>query len=180
MDERELTMKFERVALFVVALGLLLVLLHTRIDHAGVATDVSPVAGGRGGRRYTAIPPVSVPDEAQPHASTIRRNLFAFVEIKPRRVEAPQAPQPIAPATIVQTAPEPKQEAPREPEFPFRYIGRFGPEHDPIAVFVANGDVVNARIGELIAGQFRLTGVGIESVEIASGSGTSRRVALQP
>ena len=77
---------------------------------------------------------------------------------------------------------EPKiaiMQPPAEPEFPYRYIGNFGPRANPIAVFVADHDVVNARPGDAI-GSFRLTRVGVESVEVASTSGAVRRVALQP
>jgi hypothetical protein len=172
-------MNLKRFALLFAALGLLLLFLHPRINPASSnVTENVPRVSMVPAR--APIPPVRVHDEDAVHVSTIRRNLFAFVEVSAPRVEAAAPAAPVAPTPVVQTVSEPNQEAPREPEFPFRYIGRFGPERDPIAVFVANGDVVNARIGELIAGQFRLTRVGIESVEIASGSGTSRRVALQP
>jgi hypothetical protein len=104
------------------------------------------------------------------------------VERSARRAQAPlvQPEKAIPPEPVIKAVALPKHEIQREPDFPFKYIGHFGPEQNPIAVFVSNGDVVNARAGDLIADQFRLSAVRIESVEIASGSGVLRRVSLQP
>jgi hypothetical protein len=106
-----------------------------------------------------------------------RRNIFAFAMLRsPRHHQGAPAASPVP--TVVPPLMEATHETPREPEFPLRYIGRFGPDVNPIAVFV--GDVVNARAGDVVAGRFRLVNVGIDSVDVVSGGGGSRRVSLKP
>ena len=59
-----------------------------------------------------------------------------------------------------------------------RFIGTFGFAKDPIAVFQGNGEVVNAKIGERVTGDFRLASIGVESVEVSTPLGATQRVAL--
>jgi hypothetical protein len=56
--------------------------------------------------------------------------------------------------------------APVPPPFDFKFIGTFGNPKNPIATFARNDEIVNARIGDTIAGKFVLRRIGIESVEI--------------
>jgi hypothetical protein len=42
----------------------------------------------------------------------------------------------------------------------------FGRSQNPIATFARDGDIVNARAGEIIEGKFILRRIGIESAEI--------------
>jgi hypothetical protein len=56
---------------------------------------------------------------------------------------------------------------PQPPAFDYKYIGRFGPEANPIAAFARNGEIVNARRGETIDGRFLVRTIGVESVDIA-------------
>ena len=62
--------------------------------------------------------------------------------------------------------PPPPPPKPVPPEFPYKYIGTFGPPQNPIATFSGNEEIINARTGEVIAGKFILRSIGIESVEI--------------
>lgn len=55
---------------------------------------------------------------------------------------------------------------PTPPDFNYRYLGTFGSASRPIAAFSANGEIVNARVGDTIGGKFILLSIGIESVDI--------------
>jgi hypothetical protein len=67
-----------------------------------------------------------------------------------------------------ETSPEvpPPPPPPTPPQFTYKFIGTFGPPKNPIATFTRDGDIVNARAGEVIEGKFILRRIGIESVEI--------------
>lgn len=62
--------------------------------------------------------------------------------------------------------PPPPPPKPVPPQFPYKYIGTFGPPSNPIATFSGNGELINARVGDVIAGRFILRSIGIESIEI--------------
>jgi len=103
------------------------------------------------------------------------RNLFAFAAT-PAIVHTavPVAVQPIAvpapePVVVVQQ----RVETP----FPYRYVGRFGPDSSPFAVFVREGEVINARAGDAV-GEFRLQRIGIESVDVVAAAGGVQRISL--
>jgi hypothetical protein len=55
---------------------------------------------------------------------------------------------------------------PVPPQFTWKFIGMFGPARNPIATFTREGEIVNARAGEVIEGKFVLRRIGIESAEI--------------
>jgi hypothetical protein len=63
--------------------------------------------------------------------------------------------------------PPPPPPAPVPPQFTYRFIGTFGNPSNPLATFTRDGEIVNARVGEIIEGKFILRGIGIESVEIS-------------
>lgn len=63
--------------------------------------------------------------------------------------------------------PPPPPPAPVPPAFNYKYIGTFGPPASPIATFAREGEILNARVGEIIEGKFILRSIGIESVEIS-------------
>jgi hypothetical protein len=116
------------------------------------------------------VPPVAA-DEASAREHLVRRNIFAFDE-PPRRVESARRPvQPKQPNPVViqaATLPRPaERQVERPPDFTYRYIGRFGPEANPIAAFARDGQVVNARPGDVIAERFVLRSIGLESVDLA-------------
>jgi hypothetical protein len=55
---------------------------------------------------------------------------------------------------------------PVPPQFTYKFIGTFGPPNRQIATFTRDGEIVNARIGDVIEGKFILRRIGIESAEI--------------
>ena len=65
-----------------------------------------------------------------------------------------------------QAAHPPPPPKPVPPPFPYKYIGTFGRPSNPIATFSANGEIINARVGEVIADKFILRRIGIESAQI--------------
>jgi hypothetical protein len=117
---------------------------------------------------------------AEPVARETRRNLFAFTEeqrpARPAVVRATEARIIETPQVVVEQKTDDSTH--REPEFPMRFIGTFGFAKDPIAVFAGNGEVVNAKIGERVTGDFRLVSIGIESVEVSTARGAAQRVSL--
>lgn len=56
---------------------------------------------------------------------------------------------------------------PTPPQFTWKFIGTFGRPQSPIATFTREGEIVNARVGEIIEGKFILRRIGIESAEIS-------------
>jgi hypothetical protein len=63
-----------------------------------------------------------------------------------------------------ETPPPPPK--PKPPQFTWKFIGMFGPPRTPIATFARDGEILNARVGDIIEGKFVLRRIGIESVEI--------------
>jgi hypothetical protein len=60
----------------------------------------------------------------------------------------------------------PQPPEPQPDPFPYKYIGTFGSATNPIATFAGNGEIINARVSDVIAAKFVLRSIGIESVEI--------------
>ena len=109
------------------------------------------------------------------------RNLFAYTE---REVPVVQRAVFTPPPVITEPPPVPVtpqiQERPRI-RFTHRYIGRFGPDHRPIAAFARDGEVVTVRIGERIDERFVLRAIGVESVDVETtvdGEVQSERIPL--
>jgi hypothetical protein len=67
-----------------------------------------------------------------------------------------------------ETSPEvpPPPPPPTPPQFTYKFIGTFGRPQNPIATFTRDGEIVNARVGDVIDGKFILRRIGIESAEI--------------
>ncbi len=57
---------------------------------------------------------------------------------------------------------------PRPPEIRLRYLGSFGPERGRIAVFTdeTGASVLNAKVGEVLAGKFIVHAIGFGSVDL--------------
>jgi len=66
--------------------------------------------------------------------------------------------------TGVETPPPPPK--PQPPQFTWKFIGMFGRPQSPLATFTREGEIVNARVGDVIEGKFILRRIGIESAEI--------------
>ena len=72
-------------------------------------------------------------------------------------------------------APQPVGITPRP--FPYRYIGTFGTREKAFAVFVREGEIVNARVGDAVGDRFTLRRIGLESVDLAWGGPGEVRVS---
>ena len=117
-------------------------------------------------------------------SAAARRNVFAYPELA-RVVEAPSA---VTVASKEASAKEDEARRKAEEErvrlaeeqrkaeeerrrrdfpFPYRYIGRFGPENGQLAAFVADGQATVVRAGEVLGGKFLVKAIGIESVEVS-------------
>lgn len=102
------------------------------------------------------------------------RNIFAFerepVVVVPT-VVAPRVPAPVPIVVVEPVAPPP-------PKFTYRYIGRFGPDANPIATFTRDGEVLLAHAGDTIDAHFVLRRIGIESVEVGRVEGGVETIGI--
>ena len=117
---------------------------------------------------------------AVPRESRSTRNLFAY-----RQQQAPPAlptsKPPVRPVLSPQAAADvhvPEPPTLRQRVFPYRYLGRFGPDAKPLAAFSRDGEVLVRRAGESIDDHFVLLAIGTESVEV--GEGTQRDARRVP
>lgn len=98
------------------------------------------------------------------------RNLFQYVEDKPLPKKKPAAV--VAPVVVVEPprieVAQTEVQPPKSFDFPFRYIGTFGPEGNPIAVFVGES-VVTVRVGDTFADGFVLRDIRGERVLVSRG-----------
>jgi hypothetical protein len=97
------------------------------------------------------------------------RNPFVYVEppVRPVVVKKTVAPETGGSPPIVIEARKEIARKPEPPSFPYRCIGRFGPDANPFAVFDGGGAIINVRAGEVIDEKFTVRAIGIESVTIS-------------
>jgi hypothetical protein len=109
------------------------------------------------------------------HQSHSSRNLFAYREAPPpmpvQRI-AYVAPPPVV--IVREPQPAPVEESKPRLRFTSRFIGRFGPDRDPIAAFTRDGQIVTVRIGERVDENFVLRRIGLESVDVESRDGVEQ------
>jgi hypothetical protein len=109
-----------------------------------------------------------------------QRNPFQYVEAPKRPVAVKQQKTVPVPAAV--TTPsivvEAERKIPLMPVFPYRCIGRFGPDANPFAVFDGGGAIINVRAGEVIDGKFVVRAIGIESVTIVVDGFPEQRVSI--
>ena len=109
-----------------------------------------------------------------------QRNPFLYVEPPPRPVVVKKS---VAPVTVI-VPPEITQPPivippiPQPPVFPYRCIGRFGPDASPFAVFDGGGAIINVRAGEVIDGKFTVRAIGLETVTIGVDGFPEQRVSI--
>lgn len=159
------------LALTIIASALFFIAFRPSDDFA-IASHASQAASAEH-QTVTAI--------AHPHAITQSsgngRNLFAYVAPAPKAIAVAPVHRaietPIAPPPVIAQTPR----VPEAPRFPYRYIGRFGHDANPIAAFARDGEIVTVRRGEAVGEGFTLRTIGIESVEVES-RGAVQRVAL--
>lgn len=101
---------------------------------------------------------------------TGQRNIFKYVEDPPRPPKKKPAAAVVAPPVVV-PIPQPVAVVRPEPptfEFPYRYIGSFGPETNLIAVF-AGDDIVTARVGDSFGDAFVVRDIAFGGVIVSRG-----------
>ena len=120
-------------------------------------------------------------------ASNPLRDIFRYVEgrrtsssagaAKPREEQPRQEQSRLDDATSGRGRP-----LPQETTFPYNYLGTFGPDAQPFAVFAHAGDVVTARAGETIGTtEFFVREIGIETITVALRSdptNTAQRIPI--
>jgi hypothetical protein len=55
---------------------------------------------------------------------------------------------------------------PRAPEVNVQYLGSFGSQAERIAVFLDGEEIINAKLGDILKGQFIVQGIGFESADL--------------
>lgn len=117
----------------------------------GTARDYKP---GRDPWRFKVPPPPPpAPPPPPPSEEELARQREA-AELLRRQREAQLA------AAAAEAA------KPKPPPFTLQYLGKFGPEERPIAVFTDGKNILNVQEGEVIQGKFIVGQIGFESVEI--------------
>jgi hypothetical protein len=137
--------------------------------------NAAPPAAAPTARLVQAPPPIAAiqRNEPQARAYALRRNLFAYAAAPAVRVERPVFVPVPQPQRVEVVAARADPELPEPPRFPYRFIGRFGPDGNPVAAFARDGEIVTARRGDRI-GAFMLREIGLESVEVTGDAGTTR------
>jgi len=120
-------------------------------DLGGSVRDYRP---GRDPWRYQLPPPPPTPPPPPPPSAEELR-LRAEAERKLREMR--EAQQAVAAAEAAK---------PKPPPFTLKYLGKFGPTNEPIAVFTDGKDILNVKQGAVIEGKFIVGQIGYESVEI--------------
>jgi Thrombospondin type 3 repeat len=107
-------------------------------------------------------PPPPPPDQDKDGVPDFRDNCVAVAN--PDQADVDRDGVGKACETDQEIPPPPPPPVP--PQFTYKFIGMFGPSSNPIATFTRDGEIVNARVGEIIEGKFILRHIGIESAEI--------------
>ena len=172
-----------------IALGVVLVVLAFVLYRAGTSLETtSPSIGSTpssNGRARTARsaritePPATAPDvhlraldHERPKPISGERNLFRF---KPK--PPPPAPPRPAPPPVVRNIPSVPAGPPSLPPIPLKFIGIVeAPQSIRIAALVdSTGHSFHGREGEIVAGQYRILKIGLESIEMAYLDGRGRQ-----
>ncbi|HEY0141190.1 MAG TPA: thrombospondin type 3 repeat-containing protein [Thermoanaerobaculia bacterium] len=107
-------------------------------------------------------PPPPPPDADKDGIPDFRDNCPSIANPDQRDIDGDR----IGTACETETEKVPPPPPPVPPRFPYKFIGMFGQKANPIATFARDGEILNARVGDIIDKQFILRGIGIESVEI--------------
>jgi hypothetical protein len=109
-----------------------------------------------------------------------QRNPFLYVEPPPKPVVVKKVAvtKPIVIKPPAEDEEKKIVEIPQPPVFPYRCIGRFGPDANPFAVFDGGGAIINVRVGEVIDGTFVVRAIGLESVTLGVDGFPEQRVSI--
>lgn len=107
-------------------------------------------------------PPPPPPDQDKDGIPDFRDNCVAVANPDQRDVDQDGV------GSVCETEAEvpPPPPPPQPPAFTYKFIGTFGRTQNPIATFARDGEILNARVGDVIEGKFILRRIGIESAEI--------------
>lgn len=174
-----------------IALGVVLVVLafvlYRAVAFLGRTSTTTATSGSSAsssnGRARTASaaritePPATAPDvrlrvldDERPKPIAGDRNLFRF---KPK-----PPPPPSAPPSIARTTPSVPVGLPPLPPIPLKFIGivEAPTQAKRIAAFVdSTGHPFQGREGDVVAGQYRILKIGVESIEMAYLDGRGRQ-----
>ena len=120
----------------------------------GTARDYRP---GRDPWRFKVPPPAPPPPPPPPPKPP------SAAELRAREEAARLLAEQQAAANAARQA---EMNKPKPPQFTLQYLGKFGPEERPIAVFTDGKNILNVQEGEVIQGKFIVGQIGFESVEI--------------
>lgn len=123
-------------------------------DLGGTARDYRP---GRDPWRFKVPPPPPTPPPPPPPKPP------TAAELRAREEAARLLAEQQAAANAARMA---ELNKPKPPPFTLQYLGKFGPEERPIAVFTDGKNILNVQEGEVIQGKFIVGQIGMESVEI--------------
>jgi hypothetical protein len=160
-----------------VAIGILLVWWTT--SGKSVAPAASPSKPRVAANNSAALPDsgdltvrLDALEQPRPAAGGVSRNPFRFYTPPPPPTPAPVArPVPnLPPEALVPAGPPPP------PPIPLKYIGLIegGPGQGKLAAFSDCRATMHGREGDIIAGQYRLVRIGIESVVLEYVDGRGR------
>jgi hypothetical protein len=173
-----------------IALGVVLVVLAfvlyravTSLGQSTTSTGSSPSSNGRARTARSARitePPATAPDvhlrtldDERPKPISGERNLFRF-----RPKPPPAAPPAAAPPPVVRNIPSVSAGPPPLPPIPLKFIGivEAPTQSKRIAALVdSTGHSFKGTEGDVVAGQYRILKIGVESVEMAYLDGRGRQ-----
>jgi hypothetical protein len=175
-----------------IVLGLVLVVLAfvlyravTSLGSPSTTSTGSPSSSN--GRARTARsaritePPATAPDvhlraldDERPKPISGERNLFRF---KPK-APPPAPPRPVVPPPVVRNVPSLPAGPPSLPPIPLKFFGivEATAQSKRIAALVdPTGHAFHGSEGEIVAGQYRILKIGVESIEMAYLDGRGRQ-----
>ena len=168
-----------RIALLLVAAAVLGWFARSaRIVDVAPAPAAAPAAS-EAPAHMSAEQPARIQRPALAGGSLGSRNLFAYRErvVPPSRTVVAHVPV-LPPEPVVAQAVEAAPAPPPAPRFPWRFIGSFGTRERRLAAFSRDGEVITAREGQKVGGEFVLRSIGLESVEVQPAGFPVQRVAL--
>lgn len=119
----------------------------TELEVGRLAAEARDYKPGRDPFSYYDPPP-------KPPPGPTAEELAALEAARRAREEQPPPPPPVDPG-------------PQPPEIELVYLGSFGPDERPIAVLSDGDDIYNVLVGDVLDGQFIVTNIGLESVDLA-------------
>jgi hypothetical protein len=112
--------------------------------------------------------------EAEPRDYDPGRDPFRFYDPPPPKPPGPTAEELAALEAARRAAMKPAEPAPPQPDagprppvIELSYLGSFGPKQRPIAVLTDGDQIYNALEGDVLQGQFVVSNIGLESVDLA-------------